>query len=802
MASALCEVESGSLPEALQRTCGPTHKFSRDGLVLRVRYAPPLESGPPAAVLYVLDGEPELFALVATHIFGRAGCNLPLRRVAVVGVAHHLSSYSSHEADLKELRRRDFLSAPPAGEVGGFLELLCASVVSQAEQHLGCKGILRSSHRAILCCSESSSAVMRLLLRRRGTFDKFVFGWPFADEGVTVLAREAAATEGLGPDIAALFVSGGADAEGSGFVSSNAETRLARALRRAGSMKLTELRVLATGSEELAPCLASYALSWLVEEWQDVENTAEINAVETGRPDDHAYETSSAPTENPSPRASVSSTPPATLPRRPTSPSRHNKLPETKPVVPLSDSSVMTAAPCPMSSAERSKLLAAFSHPDFCRTDASAGGAPYPHQACCHGRAATSAEMQSYTGTLPASSTQPCPQQMPAIMESRFFQGNNVLVASAEPVVSRQVLGGLSSTQQQQQQQQLQHQATNSGVVMANAHQAAHASFAAATACEDSHSPYTQCAAQVQSPGRQAMCGLPPRAQSFAVGCTPVVVHSTSPGAHVVSSADRSFAASCQMRPARASQTNGNVVRTYSSAMPPQPPSQPSPDEVVQVLPRKSQSFAIQSQPQAVQANHNKIVPALPHGGHGFVVQGQIQSSHMATSAAASLPPRAQSFACQMQPKVSQGNAQCAVPSYTANGARGFAAQPLRQFPQVMQGAAPPRGNSFAMQAQPQAVNASCYVVAPPRAQSFSTQHQQALHSHHCGTATPQHHGAPLLPRPVQNPVHLVASLGPDHGTAGPMHADGGDARLQAMQRAVRESGVASSCAAHRVMPT
>ena len=111
-------------------------------LKLRLSVAVPLDKrGPPSFVIYVLDPEPELFALVTAHLFGRFGYvsseNDPeaslMRRAAVVGVGHDPSLYNagaygfSVEA-LRDLRRKHFRD-----DIGGFMEILIDTVVPYSE---------------------------------------------------------------------------------------------------------------------------------------------------------------------------------------------------------------------------------------------------------------------------------------------------------------------------------------------------------------------------------------------------------------------------------------------------------------------------------------------------------------------------------------------------------------------------------------------------------------------------------------------------------------------------------------------
>eukprot|EP00931_Biecheleriopsis_adriatica_P119610 TRINITY_DN94834_c0_g1_i1.p1 TRINITY_DN94834_c0_g1~~TRINITY_DN94834_c0_g1_i1.p1 ORF type:complete len:167 (-),score=19.65 TRINITY_DN94834_c0_g1_i1:211-711(-) len=97
------------------------HPFAVGDLQLQISIALPLAGGVPEAVLYVLDAEPELFAVAATHLYGRTGYCLdkddpkysPLRRVAVIGVGHDPACWGMSDTGwdigaLRELRRRDY----------------------------------------------------------------------------------------------------------------------------------------------------------------------------------------------------------------------------------------------------------------------------------------------------------------------------------------------------------------------------------------------------------------------------------------------------------------------------------------------------------------------------------------------------------------------------------------------------------------------------------------------------------------------------------------------------------------------
>ena len=108
-----------------------------DELTLRLSVALPLDRrGPPEFILYLLDPEPELFALATAHVYGRysyiATDDDPeasvMRRCALVGIGHEPSLYAagahgfSTDA-LRTLRRRHFRD-----DLGGFRETLCSFI--------------------------------------------------------------------------------------------------------------------------------------------------------------------------------------------------------------------------------------------------------------------------------------------------------------------------------------------------------------------------------------------------------------------------------------------------------------------------------------------------------------------------------------------------------------------------------------------------------------------------------------------------------------------------------------------------
>ena len=140
------------------------------GIRLLLSIAAPLSNSQPKLVLYVLDPEPELFALAAAHLYGRCGYDddeapdaSVLRGCVIVGVGHDPSLFRAGPQgwkvqSLRELRRRHFLR----GE-GGFLHAV-QHALPRAEAMFGLVGITRE-RRALLGCSLSSLLALRTVLR-------------------------------------------------------------------------------------------------------------------------------------------------------------------------------------------------------------------------------------------------------------------------------------------------------------------------------------------------------------------------------------------------------------------------------------------------------------------------------------------------------------------------------------------------------------------------------------------------------------------------------------------------------------
>ena len=156
------------LPYGLARV--QVDQLTAGGIQLQLSIARPLSPRPASFALYVLDPEPELFAIAAGHMFGRFGFEADgdddaslMRECAIIGVGHAPASFGCndlgwHVEQLRELRRAHFLR-----DEGGFLQALCEHAVPRAEELLGVE--LSSDRRALLGCSLSSLLALRALLR-------------------------------------------------------------------------------------------------------------------------------------------------------------------------------------------------------------------------------------------------------------------------------------------------------------------------------------------------------------------------------------------------------------------------------------------------------------------------------------------------------------------------------------------------------------------------------------------------------------------------------------------------------------
>ena len=286
------------------------------GIKLRVCIAGPLSSRI-GSVLYVLDPEPELFALAAAHLYGRFGYEMDddprasvMRHCAVVGVGHDPAHFRANSSgwkveNLRDLRRRHFLR----GE-GRFLHYMCLEL-PRMEPMLGLPGITRE-RRALLGCSLSSLLALRTVLRpSRPTaisggdvFGCVVLGSPslplcqgLLDEAASVAASVAAAAatkDAQGPPHSALhtvrvlFVVGEREATCSNEAPEVRELRqrlglaptaqvgngipaaaceMARCLREAGHVVDDPVIVAGESHGSLKPSLISRAFGWLEDGW-------------------------------------------------------------------------------------------------------------------------------------------------------------------------------------------------------------------------------------------------------------------------------------------------------------------------------------------------------------------------------------------------------------------------------------------------------------------------------------------------------------------------------------------------------
>ena len=254
-----------------------------EGLGLKLSVARPLSRrAPPLCVLYVLDPEPELFALTCAHIFGRYGYDADedehasshMRRCAIVGVGHDPSLFDCtcdgwNVAKLRELRRAHFLRDE---RDGFFRHALIEHAVPRAEALLGCS--LTSEQRAVMGCSLSSLAALRTLLRSSGTqprtFDVLVLGSPSLPLCPALLdeARDASKGGQTKQPAKIMFITGEAEADpvlGNGIPA--AAKTMAGLLTTLGHLVST-VEVAGEDHGSLKPSLVSRGLGFAASCWQ------------------------------------------------------------------------------------------------------------------------------------------------------------------------------------------------------------------------------------------------------------------------------------------------------------------------------------------------------------------------------------------------------------------------------------------------------------------------------------------------------------------------------------------------------
>jgi hypothetical protein len=252
-----------------------------DGLSLKLSVARPLSRRAPLRVLYVLDPEPELFALTCAHIFGRYGYDADederashMRRCAIVGVGHDPSLFDFtcdgwDVAKLRELRRAHFLRDE---RDGFFRHALIEHAVPRAEALLGCS--LTSEQRAVMGCSLSSLAALRTLLRSSGTqprtFDVLVLGSPSLPLCPALLdeARDASKGGQTKQPAKIMFVTGEAEADpilGNGIPA--AAKTMAGLLTTLGH-QVSTVEVAGEDHGSLKPSLVSRGLGFAASCWQ------------------------------------------------------------------------------------------------------------------------------------------------------------------------------------------------------------------------------------------------------------------------------------------------------------------------------------------------------------------------------------------------------------------------------------------------------------------------------------------------------------------------------------------------------
>jgi hypothetical protein len=253
-----------------------THRevfLSRTGQHIELLVSRPLcSTRPPAAVLYVLDPYPEIFAITCTHLLGRCGYESDknpnvsaLRRLAVVGVGHDPAEFKAdpHGWDvgaLKALRRRDFLF----DRDNAFLSSL-AEAVARAEAFLGLGAAALAVHRrALLGCSLSSLLTLRTLFDLPGTFGALIAGspsLPLAPRLLAVARRSPPVAPDSARDILLVTSEGDSDIDGRASIASKA-AEMAEALRQNGH-RATDVLLAGETHGSMKPALVSRCFTWL-----------------------------------------------------------------------------------------------------------------------------------------------------------------------------------------------------------------------------------------------------------------------------------------------------------------------------------------------------------------------------------------------------------------------------------------------------------------------------------------------------------------------------------------------------------
>lgn len=249
----------------------------------------------PKFVLYVLDPEPELFAIATAHMYSRYGYeftegNEPfMRHVAIVGVGHDpalydANAYGFNAAKLRDLRRKHFRD-----DKGGFLQALGSQIVPQAEALLSISGGITRSERALLGCSLSSLAALRTSLRSYSdaegagcagdVFGALLLGSPsliFTPELIdeaSVAASAPAPSDGRLP-VKVLMVVGEMEAlpepVGNGIPAAS-EAMAARL--RAGGHSVECISIVGENHDSLKPSLISRGFTALEEWWSSKYHT-------------------------------------------------------------------------------------------------------------------------------------------------------------------------------------------------------------------------------------------------------------------------------------------------------------------------------------------------------------------------------------------------------------------------------------------------------------------------------------------------------------------------------------------------